>query len=445
MRRRAFSRRWRRQAGGCRQASGQGAARRNWSAAPLGSPCGRPVTWGALAPQKAFSRRHLFASIAAMGKTGAFAEKEIRTVAAHFAMPGEFLGARPCGNGHINDTFEVRFSQGGVPVRYIVQRINHHVFKQPALVMENIRRVTEHIAEKLRAEEEPEPDRKVLTLIPTREGELWHEDAAGNHWRGYIYIERATAHDHVSDPRLAQEAACAFGRFQRQLTDLPGGRLADTIPHFHHTRSRYEALMRAVQEDRCGRAASVEPEIDFCRRREWMVDVLLDLQARSQIPERVTHNDTKINNVMIDQESGRGICIMDLDTVMPGLVLYDFGDLVRTTTISTAEDEPDTSRVWMRLPMFESLVRGYLEGAGEFLTGTEIEHLAFSGNLITLEVAIRFLTDYLEGDHYFKIQRPDHNLQRFRVQAALVQSMEAQEAGMRAVVEKCRRSSPAMA
>ncbi|MGI8601574.1 MAG: phosphotransferase enzyme family protein [Verrucomicrobiales bacterium] len=373
-----------------------------------------------------------------MSKSSAFQAQDVRAVARHFAMPGEFLSAQPCGNGHINDTFEVRFSQGGLPVRYIVQRINHHVFKRPDLVMDNIRRVTEHITRKLRSAGEPEPDRKVLSLISCRDGRLWHQDAAGNHWRGYVYIERARAHDHVDNPRLAEEAACAFGRFQHQLTDLPGGRLGDTIPDFHHTRRRFDTLMHAVSEDRCGRASEVETEIDFCREREWMVDVLLDLQAKSQLPERVTHNDTKINNVMIDTESGRGVCIMDLDTVMPGLVLYDFGDLVRTTTISTAEDEVHSENVHMRLPMFEALVKGYLEGAGSFLTETEIENLGFSGNLITLEVALRFLTDYLEGDHYFKIDRPDHNLDRFRVQAALVKSMEAQEAAMRAVVDRWR-------
>jgi aminoglycoside phosphotransferase (APT) family kinase protein len=362
-------------------------------------------------------------------------EHDIRTVAKHFAMPGEFLGACPCGDGHINDTYEVRFSQGGVPVRYILQRINHHVFKRPDLVMDNISRVTQHITHKLRQSGAPEPDRRVLTLIPCRDGDIRHQDAAGNHWRGYVYVERATAHNHVDDPQLAAEAARAFGEFQDHLTDLPGGRLADTIPQFHHTRSRYNTLMRAVEEDQAGRAATVPDAIDFCRAREHMVDVLLDLQAKSRLPERVTHNDTKINNVMMDNASGRGICIMDLDTVMPGLVLYDFGDLVRTTTISTAEDAPDASGVEMRLPMFEALVSGYRQGA-RFLTDAEIENLAFSGRLITLEVALRFLTDYLEGDHYFKVKHPRHNLDRFRVQAALVESMERQDDAMRAAVER---------
>jgi len=365
-------------------------------------------------------------------------DHDIRTVAEHFAMPGEFLGALPCGAGHINDTYEVRFSQGGVPVRYIVQRINHHVFKRPDLVMDNINRVTRHIAHKLQQTGLPEPDRRVLTLIPCRNGAIRHQDAAGNHWRGYVYVERATAHNHVDDPCLAMEAARAFGEFQNHLTDLPGGRLADTIPNFHHTRSRFDALMRAVAEDRVQRASTVRDAIDFCRAREAMVDVLLDLQAKSRLPERVTHNDTKINNVMMDDATGRGICIMDLDTVMPGLVLYDFGDLVRTTTISTAEDAPDASGVEMRMPMFEALVRGYLEGA-TFLTEAEIDHLAFSGRLITLEVALRFLTDYLEGDHYFKTKHAHHNLDRFRVQAALIESMERQDDAMQTVVEQWKK------
>ena len=369
-------------------------------------------------------------------------EQDIRMIVGHFAMPGEFLGAHPCGAGHINDTYEVRFSQGGVPVRYILQRINHHVFKQPHLVMDNIARVTGHIAQKLREAEVTEPDRRVLTLIPCRNGEIWHEDAVGNHWRGYVFIERATAFNHVDDPRLAEEAARAFGEFQLHLCDLPGSRLADTIPHFHDTRSRYNAFERAVAEDRCGRVAEVLDEIAFCREREDMVDHLLDLQAESQLPERVTHNDTKINNVMIDDTSGRSICIMDLDTVMPGLVLYDFGDLVRTTTISTAEDEIDSAKVSMRLPMFEALVKGYLDGANGFLTDTEIDLLPLSGRLITLEVAIRFLTDHLEGDHYFKIHRPGHNLDRFRVQAALVRSMENQADAMEAVVQRWRTAGP---
>ncbi len=367
----------------------------------------------------------------------------IPTVASAFAMPGDFMGWGPCGQGLINDTYEVRVDQAGVPVRYVLQRINHFVFKQPELVMDNIIRVTRHITQKLRDAGENEVARRVLTLVPCRDGHLWHKDEAGNTWRGYIYVERAKAHSHVDSPVLAEEAARAFGKFQKMLVDLEGPRLADTIPHFHHTRSRYDALMRAIEEDAAGRAAEVRGEIAWVKEREWVVDVLLNLQAAGELPERITHNDTKINNVMMDEVTGEGICVMDLDTVMPGLVLYDFGDLVRATAISTAEDSLDLDQVEMRLPMFEALVRGYLDSAGEFLCEREIEHLAFSGKLITLETGIRFLTDYLNGDRYFKIHRPSHNLDRFHVQARLVESIERQEDAMRSVVERWRpRSTP---
>ncbi|MDB6070442.1 MAG: aminoglycoside phosphotransferase, partial [Verrucomicrobiales bacterium] len=253
-----------------------------------------------------------------------------------------------------------------------------------------------------------------------------------------LYVEGAEAHSHVNSTALAEEAAKSFGRFQHLLADLPLPRLADTIPDFHHTRSRYNALMKAAEENRAGRRESVAADLDWCRAHESVVDVLLDGHAAGLLPERITHNDTKINNVMIDHHTGEGICVMDLDTVMPGLVLYDFGDLVRTTTISTAEDEQDTSLVQMRLPMFQALVRGYLSSARGFLTDPEINHLAFSGKLITLETGLRFLTDYLNGDTYFKTRHPLHNLERFRVQAKLVESIDRQQSAMEDIVAELR-------
>ncbi len=361
---------------------------------------------------------------------------DIPAVAAEFAMPGDFIGFGPCGQGLINDTYEVRFDQAGIPVRYVIQRINHNVFKQPELVMDNIIRVTSHIASKLRADGETEVARRALTLVPCRNGKLWHKDRQGNTWRGYIYIEGANAHNHVDSPALAEEAARAFGSFQGLLVDLPGPRLADTIPNFHHTRSRYNALLQAVEDDAVGRVKSVQAELDWVREREWVVDVLLNFQAQGLLPERIAHNDTKINNVMMDDKSGEAICVMDLDTVMPGLVLYDFGDLVRATTISTAEDSLELHCVEMRMNMFEALVKGYLASAGTFLCSKEIENLAFSGKLITLETGIRFLTDHLNGDRYFKIKRPGHNLDRFRVQAKMVESIERQESEMQGLTEK---------
>ena len=366
------------------------------------------------------------------------ARYDIATLAAGFRMPGDYISHAACGHGHINDTYEVRVNQAGTPVRYILQRINHTIFTRPELVMENIHRVTTHITEKLYASQATDIYRRVLTLVPCRDGRLWHHDAAGNHWRAYLYVEGAEAHSHVNSTALAEEAAKSFGRFQHLLSDLPLPRLADTIPDFHHTRSRYDALQQAAVEDRAGRRQSVAAELDWCREREAAVDVLLNAQAAGLLPERITHNDTKINNVMIDHHTGEGICVMDLDTVMPGLVLYDFGDLVRTTTISTAEDEQDTSLVQMRLPMFEALVRGYLASARSFLTDAEIDHLVFSGKLITMETGLRFLTDYLNGDLYFKTRHPQHNLERFRVQAKLVESIERQQSAMEDVVFRVR-------
>jgi hypothetical protein len=362
---------------------------------------------------------------------------DIAAVAAQFSIPGEMVNHEAFGCGLINDTYAVYFDQGGLAVRYVIQRINHHVFKQPELVMDNIIRVTQHITKKLKAAGEKETARRVLTLVPTRSNKLWHKDSGGNTWRCYIFIEGAEAHNHVDSPALAEEAARAFGEFQYMLVDLKGPRLADTIPNFHHTRSRYNAFIQALEDDAAGRAGKIAREIAWVKDREPVVDVLLDLQGSGDLPERITHNDTKINNVMMDLESGEGICVMDLDTVMPGLVLYDFGDLVRATTISTAEDSLELEKVAMRMPMFQALVRGYLSSAKSFLTPREIDFLAFSGKLITLETGIRFLTDYLNGDTYFKTKRADHNLDRFRVQARMVESIEAQEEEMQAFVRSC--------
>ena len=351
---------------------------------------------------------------------------DIRSLARHFVMPGDYVSHAPCGHGHINDTYEIRYNQAGTQVRYILQRINHEIFIRPVEVMGNIQRVTAHIAAKLEEAGEPESCRKVLTLVPGRDGRMWHEDREGNHWRAYFYIEGAEAHNHVNSTALAEEAARAFGTFQKHVSSMIGERLADTIPEFHNTRSRFNAFAAAVAENRAGRKSAVAKEIAWVLERESTADVLLDLQKAGSLPERITHNDTKINNVMIDHQTGEGLCVMDLDTVMPGLVLYDFGDLVRTTAISTAEDERDASRVMMRLPMFDALVRGYLSSAREFLTREEIAQLAFSGKLITYELATRFLADHLNGDTYFKTHRANHNLDRFRVQAALIDDIDRQ-------------------
>jgi Ser/Thr protein kinase RdoA (MazF antagonist) len=354
---------------------------------------------------------------------------DVRAIAREFQIPGEFLSAEPYGSGHINDTYCVAVKEGGSRVRYIFQRINHNIFKNPVALMENIQRVTAHLGKK--AAGERDASRRGLTLIPARDGLSFHRDADGNYWRVYVFIERARTYDAVENTGQAFEAAKAFGRFQKHLADLPAPRLHDTIPDFHHTPKRFAALEKAIAADVANRAKMAKAEIEFALRHKVITTVLL----AAKLPERVTHNDTKFNNVMLDDESGEGICVIDLDTVMPGLALYDFGDMVRTTTSPAKEDERDLSKVIMQFPMFEALARGYLTSASEFLKKAEKQLLAFSGKLITLETGIRFLTDFLAGDTYFKVHRENHNLDRCRTQFKLAESIERQEAQMNNLVE----------
>jgi Ser/Thr protein kinase RdoA (MazF antagonist) len=353
----------------------------------------------------------------------------IGAVARQFEIDGEFLDAERYGSGHINDTFRAFFDEGGVKAPSILQRINHNVFKNPVALMENIERVTGHLASQVGAG--PERCRRVLCLIPARDGRHWHLDSEGNYWRAYRFIGGARTYDAAVSTEQAFQAARAFGYFQKQLADLPSPRLHDTIPDFHNTPKRFLALERAIEADVAGRAKFAKQEIEFALAHQSITSVLLD----ANLPERVTHNDTKFNNVMLDDNSGEGICVIDLDTVMPGLALYDFGDMVRTTTSPTKEDERDLSQIGMQFPMFEALVRGYLASAGGFLTKEERRYLSFSGKLITFEIGIRFLADYLAGDTYFKVHREGHNLDRCRAQFKLVGSIERQEEAMNRLVE----------
>ena len=355
---------------------------------------------------------------------------DVRDVARHFQIYGEFRGAESYGSGHINDTYCAIFDQAGTMTRYILQRINHNIFKKPVSLMENIQRVTTHLAGKM--SREPDFSRRVLTLIPVRNGLFYHHDEQGNYWRAYLFIEKAKTYDAVESAGQAFEAARAYGRFQKLLADLPAPRLHDTIPDFHHTPKRFAALVKAIENDAANRAGLAKAEIDFALHRAAIVDVLIN----AKLPERVTHNDTKFNNVMLDDVTGEGVCVVDLDTLMPGLTLYDFGDMVRTATSPAKEDELDLTRVAMQMPMFEALLRGYLTFAVDFLTPAEKRLLAFSGKLITFEIGLRFLTDFLGGDTYFKVHRNGHNLDRCRTQFKLVESIEQQEAQMNKLVEE---------
>jgi Ser/Thr protein kinase RdoA (MazF antagonist) len=355
--------------------------------------------------------------------------RHLHAVAAQFQFRGEAVAFVPYGNGHINDTYLVTCNGSGAPVRYILQHINRHVFHSPAVVMQNIERVTAHLAAQLA--QGPDRARRALTLVPARDGSNWYVDADGETWRAYSFIENARSYETATSVEQAFQAAEAFGRFQQQLASLPSPRLHETIPDFHHTPKRFAALQQAIAADAKGRAKLAQPEIDFALAHESITSVLL----QASLPERITHNDTKFNNVLLDDATGQSLCVVDLDTVMPGLVLYDFGDMVRTTTSPAAEDEQDLSKVTMQFPLFEALVRGYLSATGEFLSEAEKKFLAFSGKLITFEVGIRFLADYLAGDTYFKIHREGHNLDRCRTQFKLVESIELQEEMMSRLVE----------
>ena len=351
------------------------------------------------------------------------------SVLSAFHVCGEFLSATPYGSGHINDTYCVAFDQGGTPIRYILQRINHHVFKNPVSLMENVQRVTAHLAAKMATE--PDRSRRHLTLITAKNGRCWHQDGSGNFWRVYIFIEKARTYDTAETESRAYEAARAIGRFQHCLADLPAPRLHDTIPDFHHTPKRVVALENAIIADGTNRAARAKQEIEFALQRKGWTSTLMN----AALPERVTHNHTKLNNVMLDDDTGAGVCLIDLDTVMPGLALYDFGDMVRTITSPAKEDERDLSKVTMRFPMFAALARGYLESIGSVLTFVEKQYLAFCGKLITFETGVRFLTDFLAGDTYFKVHREAHNLDRCRTQFRLVESIEQQEKQMNQFID----------
>jgi hypothetical protein len=360
---------------------------------------------------------------------------DLKEISQHFQIVGDFASASPYGSGHINDTFAVAFNQGGTSVRYIFQRINHKVFANPPALMENISRVTSHIREKLSARNVPDISRRTLTTISAKSGENFYQDNDGNYWRVYLFIEKARTYNTLQAPEQAFQAARAFGTFQNYLIDLPGGPLNETIPDFHNGQKRFRDFEAALAADSHNRAQQAKVEIEFLSGISWIFDVFPNLVNEGKLSFRTTHNDTKINNVMIDDDTGEGICVIDLDTLMPGLVLYDYGDMVRTSTCRAAEDERDLSKVEMDITMFSQLARGYLSSAGGFLNITEREHLVFAGKMITLIIGCRFLTDFLNGDTYFKVHRPGHNLDRCRTQFKLVQSINHQEEQMNSIIE----------
>lgn len=357
-------------------------------------------------------------------------------VAMQFALEGELKELSVFGNGHINDTLRATCELAdGRTKRYIVQRMNDGIFKNPDELMENVMNVTSFLRKKIIAAG-GDPDRETLNVIPTKDGKNYLTDENGDFWRCYIFIEDATSFDQVEKPEDFYNSAVAFGNFQRLLADYPAATLHETIKNFHNTVSRFADFKKAVEEDVAGRARDVQKEIQFVLDREADCHVICDALAKGELPLRVTHNDTKLNNIMIDNRTGKGLCVIDLDTVMPGSSLYDYGDSIRFGASTGAEDEQNLDLIWCDLELFEIYTKGYVEGCGGSLTETEIRMMPMGAKLMTLECGMRFLADHLQNDIYYKIHRENHNLDRARTQFKLVADMEAKWDEMNAIVEK---------
>lgn len=353
-----------------------------------------------------------------------------------FSFMGEINSVELIESGNINDTYIVVCkSDDGNAIRYILQKINHHVFKEPENLMKNVIAVTGHIRKKI-IEQCGDPLRETLNFISVRAGGFVYKCSCGNYWRAYSYIDGVKTYQIVEDPIHFHNAGRAFGKFQKFLSDFPAEELYETIPDFHNTPKRYKTFLEAVEGDAARRVKEVKLEIMFIKKRAKFISQLMNSIESGDIPLRVTHNDTKFNNVLIDNKTGEGICVIDLDTVMPGSSLYDFGDSIRSGTNTAGEEELDLSNVTMDLELFDQFTRGFLEYTYDFLTPREIEYLPFSANLITIELGMRFLTDYINGDVYFKTSRPGQNLHRARVQFKLVEDMEAKYNKMKDIVDK---------
>ncbi len=359
----------------------------------------------------------------------------IREVASHFQYEGILQKIVPYGNGHINDTYLLTYAVGCMGlIRVILQRINTHVFQKPVEVMENILHITSYLHEKIKTAG-GDPYRETLNLIPTREGKAYYQGADEAYWRSFVFITDAFCYDTVERAEDFYQSALAFGRFQGLLADFPAEKLHETIPGFHDTEKRFSDFQRAVSKDEKGRAKEVQTEIEFVRSRKEETSFFTERIRRKELPLRVTHNDTKFNNIMIDSETGKGICVIDLDTTMPGLAVYDFGDSIRFGASTGAEDERDLSKVRLNLELFQIYTKGFIQGCGGSLTKEELKLLPMGARMMTYECGMRFLADYLQGDVYFKTCRKGQNLDRARTQFKLVREMEEHWTEMNRIVE----------
>lgn len=363
-------------------------------------------------------------------------KERLENIISKFQYEGALMEISAYGNGHINDTFLLKFeTEDGECEKKILQRINSNVFPRPEEVMENIVNVTAYL-NKIICANGGDPMRETLNVIPAKDGKPYYKETENDYWRSYYFIKDASSYDMVETPEDFYESAVSFGKFQSLLAEFPAETLHETITGFHDTRARFAVFKKAVEEDVMGRASQVEEEIKFVLEREEVANYFSECLDKGALPLRVTHNDTKLNNIMIDNATRKGICVIDLDTVMPGLAMNDFGDSIRFGASTAAEDEKDLEKVSCDMELFEIYTKGFIEGCGGKLTEAEIELLPMGAKVMTYECGMRFLTDYLQGDVYFKIHRPEHNLDRCRTQFKLVADMEKKWETMNAIVKK---------
>ncbi len=361
---------------------------------------------------------------------------KIEEVISQMHFSGKCVWYKNFGNGHINDTFKVCTQlQSGVQNHYILQRINHEVFHSPEQLMKNIEGVTAFMKDKINRDK-GDVNRETLNIVPARTGESFYKDSQGCYWRAYLFIEDATTYDLVEKTGDFYQSALAFGRFQKRLHDYPAHTLYETIKDFHNTPMRLENLKKAQKEDIMGRVGGVMAELDFIMAREEFTHRIMDACRSGRIPLRVAHNDTKLNNIMIDNKTGKALCVIDLDTVMPGFSITDYGDAIRFGASTAAEDEKKLDQVKLNLELFDLYTKGFLEGCGGILGEEERRLLPVGAKMMTLECGIRFLTDYLQGDVYFKIHREGQNLDRARTQLKLVAEMEKNWDELTSIVQK---------
>ena len=360
----------------------------------------------------------------------------VKSIANNFIIYGDYIKSKPFGSGHINDTLLVTFNQAGEEVSYIFRKINKNVFKNPETVINNTLLVTNHIKNKLELENKDDISRNVVTMVRARDNKYYYVDENNDFWSVLLFIKNAYTVDFVDTVDQAYKASKAFGKFTKQLSDIDVTMIKETIPNFHNLKNRLQMFDDAVKADAAQRVKLVSKEISDVDKNRSLANKISTLLNDGSLPIRIIHNDTKINNVMLDKETNEGLAVIDLDTVMPGTVLYDFGDMIRSSGSPVEEDETDISKINMRINIFEAIVKGYLSELKDVLTKTEIENLVYGVEVIVYEQAVRFLTDYIMSDVYYSIKYEDHNLVRARNQFALLESIQKQKYEMEKIINK---------